>query len=104
MFFKKLIFLFCKKFIQLKWKIFGHYYYGLAIQARFLYRQSDLFKLRWQELGLVFAEKSFDDTDDTDDGVFFFRKAQKEPFIIRFCIFVDALAGKEPRPYYLKEM
>ncbi len=100
MFFKKLIFLFYKKFIQLKWKLLGSYYTGLAVQARFLYQQSELFKLRWQELGLDFAKESF---DNTSDGEYFFRKAQKEPFIIRFNIFLNAVTGKEPRPYYIKE-
>lgn len=98
MFIKKLIFLFCKRFIPLKWKILESYYTGLAVQARFLYQQSELFKLRWRELGLDFARESF---YNTSDGEFFFRKAQKEPFRIRFQIFIDAISGKEPRPYYL---
>lgn len=101
MFFKKLIFLFYKKFIQLKWKVLKPYYAGIAVQARFLYQQSELFKLRWQQLGLDFARESFD--NNPSDGEYFFRKAQKEPFIIRFHIFMDALTGKEPRPYYVEK-
>jgi len=102
-FFKNLFFLIYyllyKNFIQLKWKILGRYYEGLAVQARFLYQQSELFKLRWQELGLDFARESFD--NNPGDGEYFFRKAQKEPFKIRWQIFLDALRRKEPRPYYL---
>lgn len=95
MFFKKLIFLLYKNFLQLN--IVQRYYAGLAVQARFLYQQSPLFKYRWQELGLDFAKESF---DNTSDGEYFFHKAQKEPFKIRFQIFLDAISSKEPRPYY----
>lgn len=98
MLFKKFFFLLYKKYIQLKWTLLGQYYTSLAVQARFLYQQSPLFKYRWQELGLDFARESF---DNTNDGEYFFRKAQKEPFKIRFRIFLDAISGKEPRPYYL---
>ena len=86
--------------MQLKWRILRRYYNGLAVQARFLYQQSPLFKYRWQELGLDFARESF---DKSSDGEYFFHKAQKEPFMIRWQIFLDALTGKEPRPYYLND-
>lgn len=87
--------------MQLKWRIFQRYYGGLAVQARFLYQQSPLFKYRWQELGLNFARESFD--NNPSDGEYFFHKAQKESFIIRWQIFLDAISGKEPRPYYLSD-
>lgn len=98
MLFKKLIFLLCKKYVQLKWRVLENYYTGLAVQARFLYRQSPLFKYRWQELGLNFARESFDKSKS--DQQYFFWKARQEPFKIRWQIFLDALNGKEPRPYY----
>lgn len=99
MFFKKIIFFFCKKFIQLKWKLLWRYYAGLAVQTRFLYQQSELFKLRWREMGLEFAKESFEKSES--DQQCFFWKARKEPFKIRFQIFLDAITRKEPRPYYL---
>lgn len=100
MFFKKILFLFCKRYVQLKWKILQPYYEGLAVQIRFLYRQSTLFKDRWQLLGLEFANESFE--NNSNEQMLFFRKAQKEPLKIRFQIFMDAIQGKEPRPYYIK--
>ncbi len=98
MFFKKILSLLRKTYIRLKWKILWPYYE--AVQTRFLYQQSELFKLRWQELGLDFARESFEKSED--EQLYFFRKAQKEPFIIRFNIFMDALTNKEPKPYYIK--
>ena len=100
MLFKKIIFLLCKKYIEMRWKLLGKYYEGLMVQARFLYRQSELFKLRWREMGLEFAEKTF---DSTNDYTYFFHKAKKEPLLIRWQILLDALSKKEPRPYYIKE-
>ena len=99
MFFKKLLFLFCKRYLQLKWKVLKPYYEGLAVQTMFLYRQSTLFKDRWQQLGLKFAEESF--KKSPGEQMLFFHKAQKEPLKIRFQIFMDAVTGKEPRPYYI---
>lgn len=99
MFIKKIAFFFLKKYIQLKWKLLWRYYEGLAVQTRFLYQQSELFKLRWQEMGLDFARDSFEKNES--DQQYFFWKAKQEPFRIRFQIFIDALTGKEPRPYYL---
>lgn len=90
-----------KKWFWLKDKLLGRYYVGLGVQTRFLYQQSPLFKYRWQELGIDFAKESFD--NNPDDQVYFFRKAQKEPFKIRIRIFLDALAGKEPIAYYISE-
>ena len=69
---------------------------GLAVQAKFLYRQSDLFKNRYQQLGLEFAEQTFE-----QNAFYFFKKAQEEPFIIKAKIFFDAVSGKKPKPYYM---
>ncbi len=84
-------------FLELKYQLLKPYFAGLAIQAKFLYRQSDLFKSRYQELGLETAEKLFE-----KDAVSFFKKAQKEPFAIRLQIFIDATFGRQQRPYYYK--
>ena len=68
---------------------------GLVIQARFLYKQSDLFRERLHYLGLETAEKLFE-----KDALSFFKKAKKEPFMIRLQIFLDATLKREQRPYY----
>ncbi len=101
MLFKKILFFFAKKLIQLKWTLLKRYYAGLAVQTRFLYQRSELFKTRWQEMGLDFARESFEKSEL--DQQYFFWKAQQEPFCIRFQIFIDAITGKEPRPYYLEK-
>lgn len=82
--------------LKLKWHILEFYYRGLLVQANYLYRQSPLFKHRWQELGLAFAENSF-----KDDVQLFFWKAQREPRSVRMQIFFDALFRRKPRPYYI---
>ncbi len=86
---------------RFRWKLLGFYYNGLAVQAGYLYRQSDLFKFRWQELGLAYAENTF--MENKGEQLHFFEKARKEPLWIRFNIFLDGLTGREYRPYYLTE-
>jgi hypothetical protein len=82
-------------FLELRYRLLKPYFSSLAIQARFLYRQSDLFKNRYQQLGLEAAEKLFE-----KDAISFFKKAQKEPLIIRLQLFFDATFGREQRAYY----
>ena len=89
---------FLVRLVRLKFRLLQPYYDGLVVQARYLYRQSPLFKYRWQELGLEFAESTFE-----KDVTHFFHEAQKEPFLIRAKIFWDAISGREPKPYYLAE-
>jgi hypothetical protein len=79
-------------------KLFPRYYIGVGMQARYLYRQSLLFKYRWKEMGLDHAESSFEKGEN--EQVYFFRKAQQEPFLIRARIFYDALLKREPKAYY----
>jgi hypothetical protein len=83
--------------LRFRWKIFGFYYDRLAIQAYYLYRQSDLFKNRWREMGLQFAEDSF-----AADCRYFFSKAKHEPIGIRARLFWDGLTKKPLRTYYLR--
>ena len=85
----------CKFYIEKKWQLLRFYYERLMRQANFIYRQSDLFKIRWQELGMEFAEKSFE-----GDIRFFFWKARQEPFKIRWQLFLDGLLNREPQVYY----
>ena len=87
-----------KIFIKVKWFILGDYYSRLAVQARYLYRSSQLFKDRWQQIGLDYAEESFDNV-----GEHFFNKAKKEHILIRGRIILDSFLGKEPRPYVMIE-
>lgn len=97
--FEKLIFLLIYRvlrfWIEIKWKAFRFYYDRLILQARFLYRQSSLYKYRWQEFGLDFAEKSFE-----NDVVYFFNKARNESLCLRWQLFLDGLLGREFRCYY----
>lgn len=81
-----------------KWQLLHFYYIRLLHQANFLYRQSDLFKLRWQEFGLDFAEKFFD-----SDAKYFLWKAKNQPFRIRWQLFLDGLLNRELQTYYFKE-
>ncbi len=87
-----------KNVLQLKWKLLGFYYARLLCQARHLYEQSDLFRMRWQEISMEFAKESFD-----GDAQFFFHKAQKCPLIIRLHLFADGLLNRELRPYYISD-
>lgn len=82
----------CKKFL------FGFYHIRLAYQARYLYRQSELFRLRRDAMGLEFADTSF-----KYDQIHFWHKAQKEPLQIRLRLFLDGLQGKELMAYYICE-
>ncbi|HXK41025.1 MAG: hypothetical protein A3G45_00300 [Candidatus Staskawiczbacteria bacterium RIFCSPLOWO2_12_FULL_37_15] len=70
---KRVLYQVAKAIIEFKWFLLGDYYSRLAVQARYLYRQSSLFKDRWQHIGLDYAENSFEDVADH-----FFRKAKKE--------------------------
>lgn len=88
-----------KKFLSAKYFLLKRYYAGLAVQARFLYRQSKLYKLRWQEVSYDFSEEMWEQS-----GLMFFEKAKKEPLIIRVKIFYDTMILRkntdEINPYY----
>ena len=85
--------------ISAKHWLLDPYYRGLAVQARYLYRTSDLFRSRWEALGYDYAMESF----EGDTGIHFFYKARKEHWWIRSAIFVDATLGREPRPYCMSK-
>ena len=74
------------------------YYEHLLVQARYIYSQSELYRLRRNEQGMEFAENAFEENVDH-----FFWKAKKEPFQIRARIFFDSLVNKKPRAYFLFE-
>ncbi len=84
--------------IKAKWFILGGYYDRLIVHAAYLYTRSELFKIRWQELGFDYANESFKDV-----GEYFFHKAQREPFVIRWQIFKDFMAGRPAQAYYLPD-
>ena len=87
-----------KATIEFKWFLLGDYYFRLAVQARYLYRQSSLFKDRWQYIGLDYAENSFEDVADH-----FFWKAKKEHLLIRGRILLDSILGRPVQPYAIKD-
>lgn len=85
-------------FVRFKWYILGDYYGRLGVQARYLYRHSQLFRDRWQEIDLDFAESTFDSV-----AIHFFHKAQKEHILIRGRILLDSILGRPPRPYVMRD-
>ncbi len=89
-----------KALIGLKYKVFRFYYDRLCIHAYCLYRQSPLYRYRWEEagLGLEFAEQVY--KENKNEQLFFFHMAQKEPFAIRRRLFMDGLLGREFTHYY----
>jgi len=99
-FFSQLKFVCETKFLNWKRKIFKQYYDRLCLQTRFLYKQSELFKERCRLLGIDFAKQTFD--EEIDEQIIFFNKAQQQPLIIRFHIFMDAITGKQPRVYSIR--
>lgn len=80
--------------IVVKHWVLAPYYDGLAVQARYLYRTSDLFRFRWEALGYDFAMDL-----DKDTGLYFMHKARQEHWYVRLRIFLDATLGRKPRPY-----
>ncbi len=85
--------------VRVKHFLLRPYYHGLSIQARYLYRRSDLFKLRWEQLGHEYALESF----EGDTALYFFGLAKKEHWRIRLQIFIDATVGREPKPYFISQ-
>ena len=94
-----ILFYVCSLVIRLKWFILSDYYGRLAVQAQYLYKQSDLFRMRWQEISLDYAEESF----NGEIAVHFFNKAQKEPFIIRWQHFKNSVIGRPVQPYVISD-
>lgn len=88
----------CKFYVETKWQLLRFYYIRLLFQAEFLYRQSELFNLRWQQLGLEFARESF-----ASNAEHFLWKARREPLRIRLQLFLDGLFDREMKSYYLPE-
>ena len=93
---------FAKFCIDLKWAILGGYYLRLAMQARYLYRSSQLFKDRWQQIGLDYAEQSFEE-DFGYIGRHFFWKAQNSPWPIKKQIIFDWLLNRPEQPYAISD-
>lgn len=85
---------------RIRWFFLRDYYNRLAIQAVFLYKQSELFKLRWQELRLEYATASF---KAPGTGMYFLEKAKRAPLQIRWQLLKDSLAKRPMRAYYFSE-
>jgi len=98
--FRRLAWPMLRTYLTLKHWLLEPYYAGLAVQAHYLYRTSDLFRLRWEALGYQYAEESF---HNGEIGFHFVRKAQKEHWYIRFRIFLDATLGRPARPYEMND-
>lgn len=96
---KRFVFWLTTKAVELQFKMFGPYYDRLYIQSLYLYRSSTLYKARWQMFGTDFAEQAF--RDSSGEQHLFFTLAKRQPFVIRYQIFKDAMCGREARPYGL---
>lgn len=84
-------------FVKAKYFFLRGYYRRLGVQARYLYRSSQLFKERYQQAGLDYAESSF----PGETASHFFWKAGKGPMRIRFQIFLDFLLNRPEQPYVI---
>ena len=93
-----LVFKLAEYWLLAKWYFLDDYYSRLIVQARYLYRKSPLFRYRWQELGLEFAEEAF-----RDDAMYFFNKAREENILIRLRIFADFILHRPAKPYYMAD-
>lgn len=91
-------YLFLSNILKFKFWVLGDYYGRLAVQAKYLYRQSNLFKMRWQEIGLDYAEAGFE-----DQAGYFFWKAKQSPWAIKREIIIDSILGRPARPYALSD-
>ncbi len=67
----------------------------LLAQAEHLYRNSALFKVRLKELGYVPAVEGF----HGGVALYFFEKARRESWSVRFRLARDAFLNSEPRAY-----
>ncbi len=99
--FRRLAYYLAFGYVRLRWFILGDYYNRLIVQARHLYKSSELFRARWQEVDIDYAYESFD--RDEDLQLLFFHKAQKEPFVIRWEIFKDSAMRRPFCRYVLKD-
>jgi hypothetical protein len=99
---KRALYQVAKAVIGLKWFLLSDYYVRLSIQARYLYKQSSLFKDRWQQIGLDYAEQSFDD-DLGGIGRHFFWKAQHSPWPIKKRIILDWVLDRPARSYAISD-
>ena len=97
-----LLYRIAKLHIGLKRALLGDYYIRLGVQARYLYRSSQLFNDRWQQMGLDYAYQSFDD-DLNGIGQYFFRKARHSPWPIKKRIVIDWFLGRPAQAYAISE-
>ncbi len=87
-----------KPYYLLKYTILRDYIVRVDIQAHQLYKESQLFNLRWQELGLEYAEQSY-----KQNRLFFIDKVRKGSLRIRSQLFLDFIIGAPYRAYYLTD-
>lgn len=85
-------------YYSVKYWILQDYIVRVDTQAYQLYKESQLFNLRWQEMGLEFAEESY-----KQDRFFFIDKVRKGPLPIRLRLFRDFLMRAPHNAYYLTE-
>lgn len=82
----------------IKYWVLRDYIARVDTQAYQLYKESQLFNLRWQEMGLEFAEGSY-----KQNRFFFVDKVRKGPLPIRLRLWWDFFTGSPYNAYYLTE-
>lgn len=85
-------------YYSVKYRIFQDYLVRVNVQAYQLYKGSSLFKLRWQEMSLKFAEDSYE-----QDRHFFIDKVKKGPRLIRLRLFRDFMTGAPYNAYFIRD-
>ncbi|MBI5147969.1 MAG: hypothetical protein HZA37_02350 [Parcubacteria group bacterium] len=78
---------------------FRFYYERLARQSYLAYRQSRLFKRRWQTAGLACAENMF----YVEATEHFERAREETPLVIKWRLFWDGLLKKPDAQYYISD-
>lgn len=85
-------------YYSIKYWILRDYLERVRVQAYQLYKESQLFNLRWQEMGLKFAEESYE-----QDETLFMDKVRKGPMVIRLRLFRDFLTGAPYNAYFIRD-
>jgi len=78
-FFRLCVLYFIYRYVVLKHWLLAPYYRGIAVQAKYLYRTSDLFKERWKGFSYEYAKQGL----TGDIGIRFFNEARRAPWRIR---------------------
>jgi len=94
----RLVYCLVNFYFSIKYWILRDYIVRVDIQAHQLYKESQLFNLRWQELGLEYAEQSYE-----QEKFIFIDKVRKGSLLIRLQLLWDSIIGAPYQAYYLAD-